>query len=126
MSQDELLARMSAVARFDPRRLFDELGNMKPPHEWDDETAMAVSGIDVEELKTVMRKDDEDEVRAEMQQVRKIRSSDRLKAQEMLGRYHGTFEADNKQQGAASAKLLELLAEASKNSGGVSGLLAKR
>lgn len=126
MGKDELLARMAAVARFDPRKLFDELGNMKPAHEWDDETAWAVSGVDVEELKTVARKDDEDEVRAELQQIRKIRSSDRLKAQEMLGRYHGTFEEDNKQQGAASAKLVELLAEATKQSGGVSGLISKR
>jgi phage terminase small subunit len=117
MSRDEVLGRLSRAARFDVRKLYDEAGNLKPAREWDDETAGGVAGIDVVEIGgpdsgiPVLTK--------------KVKGTDRIKALELLGRVHGVFEEDNKQQGAASAKLVELLAEAAKQSGGVGGLLKR-
>lgn len=117
MSRDEVLGRLSSVARFDPRRLFDAEGKMLPITELDSETATAVASIEVEEIGadgTVIGL------------TKKIKASDRMKALDMLGKYHGVFEADNRQRSEASEKLLELLGQAAAKSGGVGGLIRKR
>lgn len=117
MGRDEVLARLARVARYDPRKLYDEAGNLKAPKDWDDDTAGAVAGLEVVEIGgpdsgiPILTK--------------KVKASDRTKALELLGKVHGVFEEDNKQQGAASAKLVELLAQAAQQGGGVGGLIRK-
>ena len=36
-----------SIATFDVRKLFNENGTLKEPHELDDETAAAIGGIDI-------------------------------------------------------------------------------
>lgn len=117
MSRDEVLGRLSSVARFDARRLFDQEGNLKPICDLDAETAGAVASVEVDEIGTG---------EAKIGVTRKIKASDRMKALDMLGKYHGVFEADNRQRSEASEKLLELLGQAAAKSGGVGGLIRKR
>lgn len=47
-----LRSELSAIANFDVRRLFDENGKMKHPKDWDDDTAAAIQGLDIEERHT--------------------------------------------------------------------------
>lgn len=94
MQADEVIVGMSRVARLDVRRMFDENGQLLPIHRLDDETAMALAGIEVE---TRHQKGDDDEPPIVVT-VRKIKANDRMKALELLGRVHGLFEKDNKQQ----------------------------
>lgn len=93
MTADEVLIGLARVARFDVRKLYREDGSLIPVHELDDETAMAIAGIDVD-VRHEQNGDDE----PVMVETRKIKASDRMKALESLGRVHGLFEKDNKQQ----------------------------
>lgn len=47
LTQEKVLAELAKIAFFDPRKLFDEDGNLKPISELDDETAGAIAGVDV-------------------------------------------------------------------------------
>lgn len=116
MTRDEVMARIASVARFDPRKLFDDAGRMKPITSLDEDTAAAVASIEVDEIGADG---------ATIGYTKKIKASDRLKALEMLGKHHGVFAEDNRQRGEASEKLLDLLAKAAAQGGGVSGLIRK-
>lgn len=60
----DVLRELLYLGKSDIRKLFNEDGSLKKPHEWDDATAAAVSGMDVsttisgdgDELATVTRK----------------------------------------------------------------------
>ena|SRR5690349_988320 len=45
-----ILDELGRIALSDTRKLFDEEGKLKKPHEWPDDLAHAVAGIEVEEL----------------------------------------------------------------------------
>ena len=47
ISKQEVLAEFSKIARFDPRKLYDENGVAKPIHELDDETAASINSVEV-------------------------------------------------------------------------------
>lgn len=72
---DEALTRL---LDFDPRTLIREDGSLKPASEWDDATAAAVAGLDVEEL-FEGRGDDREQVG----NVRKVKIADRIKPIEL-------------------------------------------
>lgn len=94
MERDEVIARLARIARFDPRKIVDDKGGLKPSSEWDDDTAAAIGGVDFEERveRTGGGRDDFAEVR-----LKKVRTRDTVKALELLGRVNGIFEQDNKQ-----------------------------
>ena len=48
MGGEEALARVAGDARADIRMLFDAAGKLLPPHQWPDEIADSVEGVDVE------------------------------------------------------------------------------
>ncbi|WP_152051812.1 terminase small subunit [Tautonia marina] len=47
---DRVIAELARLAFLDIRKAFDEEGNLKPIHELDDDTAAAISGLEVETL----------------------------------------------------------------------------
>lgn len=94
MTADEVLIGLARVARFDVRKLYRPDGSLIPVHELDDETALAIAGIDVD----VRHEQGGEDEPPTMVETRKIKASDRMKALESLGRVHGLFEKDNKQQ----------------------------
>lgn len=46
------LLELARIGTFDPRKLFGKNGSIKPPHEWDDDTAAAIAGVEVIEVPT--------------------------------------------------------------------------
>lgn len=50
LTQEGVLEEIRKLAYQDIRGLYREDGSMKNPHEWDDETAAAIAGVEVEEL----------------------------------------------------------------------------
>lgn len=48
-SMRRLISELSAIANFDIRRLYDADGKMLHPKDWDDDTAAAIQGLDIEE-----------------------------------------------------------------------------
>lgn len=49
LTSDEVLRNLACAVRFDPRKLYRDDGSLKDVIELDDETAMALAGIDVTE-----------------------------------------------------------------------------
>ncbi len=49
ITADRVLQELARLAFFDLRRLYREDGSMLSPHEWDDDTAAAVAGLEVYE-----------------------------------------------------------------------------
>ncbi len=49
ITQDRVLQELARIAFFDLRKLYREDGSMKSPSEWDDDTAAAMSGLDIQE-----------------------------------------------------------------------------
>jgi len=47
ITQDRVLQELARLAFADLRKVYREDGTMKLPHEWDDDTAAAMSGVDV-------------------------------------------------------------------------------
>lgn len=50
ITQDRVLQELARIAFFDIRRLYNSDGTLKRPDQWDEETAAALSGIDVVEM----------------------------------------------------------------------------
>lgn len=49
LKADDVMREIARIVYFDPRKLFTPEGRMLEPHEWDDDTAACVQGIEVTE-----------------------------------------------------------------------------
>lgn len=87
ISMAEILADAMKIIRRDPRRVYDENGNVLPPHEWDDDTAAAVSSI-------TQDKDGKIKVTFESKGI----------ARDQVTKIVGGYRKDNAQKGAAAEK----------------------
>ena len=109
MSADEVLVELARIGRSDPRKLFDADGNLRPIHTLDDETAAALAGVDVTEVRQKIKKvkdpdEGEDCLTNTVEATKKIKLWDKPRALDILARHHGLLERDNAQQGEAVAK----------------------
>jgi len=76
-------------ATFDIRKIYDENGALKNVHDLDDDTAMAIAGIKSTEITS-------EGVVVGYQ--KEVKTTDKLKALENLGKHVGFFEKDNEQK----------------------------
>lgn len=83
ITQDRVLQELARLAFLDVRKAFNSDGTLKDITELDDETAAAVSGLDVIELM------DEDNKSC---RLKKIKLSDKRAALELIGRHLGMFK----------------------------------
>jgi phage terminase small subunit len=109
MSADEVLVELARIGRSDPRKLFDADGNLRPIHTLDDETAAALAGVDVVEVRSKIKKvkdpdEGDDCLTNTVEATKKIKLWDKPRALDILARHHGLLEKDNEQAGAAVAK----------------------
>lgn len=98
---DRVLQEYAKLAFLDIRRAFDEEGNLKPIHELDDDTAAAISGIEVEIRKVQGESDEEMEGQPHggalkrqhgaIARLHKIKLSDKRAALDSLARHLGMF-----------------------------------
>lgn len=86
IDQDRVLKELAAIGFHDARTLFGDGGSLKPPAEWDDDTAAAIAGLEVEELF-----DGRGDEREHIGTLRKIKRNDKVKALELLGRHLKMF-----------------------------------
>lgn len=82
------------IALFDPRKLFDEDGNLKPIRDLDDDTAAAIAAFEVNELLADGKA---------IGHTRKMKFWDKGSAIEKAFRHLGLFEKDNAQRGESLA-----------------------
>lgn len=78
IAADRVLAAIAEIAFGDIRKMFTADGSLTRPHEWDDETAAAVAGMDVVTVSAG---------EGMVEHVAKIKRTDRLRALDMLARH---------------------------------------
>lgn len=83
------LKEIARIAFLDPRKFFDENGNLKPVAELDDDTAAALAGIEIV-VKNV-RTGTGENAAWEPEITKKIRFADKNSALEKLGKYFKMF-----------------------------------
>lgn len=82
VTEERVLQEIAKMAFLDPRQLFYDDGSPKPIHELDEFTAACIAGIDIEE-----EFEGRGMGRRPVGAVRKIKFIDKLRANELLGRY---------------------------------------
>jgi phage terminase small subunit len=101
ISVERVLLEMARIGFADLRRVFDENGNLIDITRLDDDTAAAISSI---EVVTTSKGDN-------VEYVKKIRTFDKRGPLDSLGKHLGIFGADNDQRRYTDAPLEELVAE---------------
>ncbi len=86
LTAEYTLRAITNIGHFDPRKLFDEKGNMKEIHELDADTARNIGGFEF-----VTLYDGSGDQKHALGQLRKIKLRDSLKALELEGRHQKLF-----------------------------------
>lgn len=92
VSVDETLRELGRMVRLDPRRLFDEHGNVKDINELDDEVAACIAGVEVVEEFRGRGAD-----REHVGYVKKLKFWDKNAAVSNAMKHLGLFREDNAQ-----------------------------
>lgn len=103
LDRQRIILELARIAFFDIRQIYDEGGALRPPHEWPDDVAAAVSSL--ETLEQIGPKGEM------LGLVRKIKQESKLAALDKLMRHLGMYEQDNRQQGGALVDLLAMVRE---------------
>lgn len=100
LTADEVLQSLARAVRFDPRKLYNEAGELKHPTELDDETADVLSSIEVAE--EYAGKGDEREL---VGYTKKLKWLDKNTAREQAMKHFGHYEVDNRQRAVPSVSI---------------------
>ncbi len=93
VTAERILGELARVAFFDPRKAFNPDGSMKPLDELDDDTAAAIAGLDLAEIR--------DSEGKPIGVLKKIKIADKLVALDKLARHLGLFNDKLKISGDA-------------------------
>lgn len=88
ITKERVLLEYGRIAFADPRKALTPGGHLLPPHEWDDDTAAAIGGIEVV-TSSIGAKDEEN--RAIVEHTHKIKNWDKGRALEAIGKHLGMF-----------------------------------
>jgi phage terminase small subunit len=106
LTTDRTLREVARLAYADIRKIYNEDGSLKLPHEWDDDAAACVAGVECDELFAGTGKD-----RVLIGYTRKVRMFDKNSALEKAMKFHGLYEKDNDQFGNAIARVFKIPAK---------------
>lgn len=101
IAADRLLQELARVAFFDPRKAFNDDGSMKPLSELDDDTAAAIAGLDLAEIR--------DSEGQPIGVLKKIKIADKLVALDKLARHLGLLQDKLKLVADAENPLMVLI-----------------
>jgi phage terminase small subunit len=91
LTAESVIAELAKIVHADPRKLFDENGNIIAIRDWEDDMAGAVASVEF----TVERHESGDEV---VTGTKKVKLWDKNSAIEKAMKHLGLFERDNEQQ----------------------------
>lgn len=97
ITQDMTIREIAKIAYADPRRAFDEAGNMLPIHLWPDDLAATISGFKIKRMPG-------DDSGAELVEVK---TWDKNAALEKAAKIQGLYELDNRQKGQVRVTLAD-------------------
>lgn len=93
LTTENVLKSLSQAIFFDPRKLYDENGNLKAIDTLDDDTAQALSGFEVTE-----ERGDPENRSLVTGYTKKVKWLDKNSAREQAMKHLGMYERDNKQK----------------------------
>lgn len=91
LSSERWAKEMAAIGHFDPRELYDEVGNLIPVHMLPEHVARAISSVKREQRTSGKGEDRETVITEE------VKLNDKNAALANIGRHLGMFEKDNRQ-----------------------------
>lgn len=86
---DRVLTELSAIAFSDVRALFDDAGNLRPPHALSPDVARAVASIEVTKQRTFKAGETTSE-----EWLHKVKQWDKLRAIELIAKLRGMFPSE--------------------------------
>lgn len=86
--RNRILNELACIALYDPRDILDAKGALKPPAEWPEAVARAVSSIEIDEIKEY---DPDEHRQVVIGETKKVRLMDKIKALENIGKQFGMF-----------------------------------
>ena len=95
LTTNEIMADMARALRFDPRKLYNKDGTLKPIHEPDDDTALCLTGIEVVAMQSPDGESDKPLF------VKKLKWESKATARDQAMKVFGLYEKDNKQKAGA-------------------------
>jgi phage terminase small subunit len=93
LTAEEVLRSLARDIRFDPAKLYNEDGSMKAIHELDEDTRLALRGV--ETLEEFAGRGDDRELTG---YTKKVKFPEKTAAREQGMKHFGLYEEDNKQQ----------------------------
>lgn len=91
ITQERVLKELARIGFSDVRKTLSSGGGLIDPQDWDDDTAAAISSL---EVVTVHRGDEDEDGNKIPERVHKIRSWDKLSALEKLARHLGMLDGN--------------------------------
>lgn len=89
ITRERIAQELARIAFSDTRKLYDDFGGLLPPHEWPDDIAAVISGVETSELF-----DGYGEDRKQVGNVKKVKTWEKTKAIAELNRMMGFYEPD--------------------------------
>ena len=96
ITADRVLKELAAVGFSDLRRVMDDDGNMMNPDEWDEDTARAVSTVEITTRSIV---DEEGEGPAVVERTHKLKAWPKVSALQQIGNHLGMFPSRHEHTG---------------------------
>lgn len=94
LTTESVIKSLAQAVHFDPRKLYNADGTLKPIHELDDDTAAALSGFEVTE-ETIGRGNQRETVGY----TKKVKWLDKNVSREQAMKHLGLYKQDNEQKG---------------------------
>lgn len=108
LNTEGVLRNLAQAVYFDPRKLYKEDGTLKRVIDMDDDTAMALAGIEVVERGVTLI--DGGEVTVVPEYTKKVKWLDKNTARDQANKILGHYEKDNTQPAAALASAVDKMA----------------
>lgn len=110
LTVERTLREVARLAYADPRKLYDEDGNLIPIHLLDDDTAATIASVEVVEMAGGAKVGGDAGVEHVVMHTKKVKTWDKNAALEKAMKYHGLYEADNKQKPPMLPPVLNIVA----------------
>jgi phage terminase small subunit len=107
ITADRVVLELARVALSDVRRLYRDDGTLKPPSEWDDDTAAAIAGLE--------SKEEFDSDGCPSGTLKSVKRWDKIRALELLGKHLNLFKEEKQNVNVSvSLGLADIQREASR------------
>lgn len=103
ISADKVLGDLGEISASDIRRLYDDNGALRPPHQWPDDLAMAIKEVETFEVEEW---DASTRMKVKIGEIKKVKFWDKIKTRELIGKHLKLFTEKVEHSGSVSLEQL--------------------